>query len=288
MFRRTLKVATFALALAALSACVTQIKAAEVYSVAPEEVAQITTSGMGAIVVDIGHEQTCDAMSVRYRNLSDGSVVSKILTSAFVKSVGDVGAGKFASVMPVPPGRYMFIGGRCIYTEYGYSVTTTYTRNLDLIALYMKPFEVKAGQLVYTGTPNGERVSHEFGIALTDHEKFSGRKDRSSDHYTLYEVQDQTDRVRKDLENFNPQLASRLVNAVTPARLDKEVIRKIIAAAYAAEAGEVAPDDAAAARNRKAAQAKVKKDLGDYVLSILGSEFDDEMKPSLEGLSTQA
>jgi hypothetical protein len=267
-----LKVLVAAAAAFALSGCVTGLRLEDDYAATPDETAKIISGEMGAIVVDLGLPRLCNGhMTVRYRNLTTKTTITRTLDGVLQDGDRYIFPGAIPYVLPVQPGRYIFDGGTCVSSDSSY----IYTQQLDGMALWLMPFEVEKGKLIYTGTPFSEQVSQEFGVALTDLEKFSGRTVRSSDTYGLYDIRDGSARVRQLLAKHYPVIADRLVSQPTATLLDKEMVRAIIAVAYEREAKGIAPDDATAARNRKAAKALVQQGLRKYLIERLTEELVD-------------
>lgn len=270
-----------------LTACETTAysgrRAEALYATPPTAISKILSGEMGGIVMDLAMPEYCQFLAVRFQNLANRTIVSKVLTPSDSEVAGHIAPGRFAIVIPVEPGRYMMAGGSCSSTSYGYDVITTRQTSLDSLALWVRPFDVEPGKIVYTGTPRTEIIRREYGVALTFAETFSGRKDRSSDSYALYEVKDESERVRAEVGMFSPELVDRFVSNPTASLLNKEVVRKIVNDAYDQEAGEVAPDDAAAARNRAAARSKVQEGLKAYLHQMLKDRVD-ELKTDLDDM----
>lgn len=148
--------------------------------------------------------------------------------------------------------------------------------------MWLRHVIVEAGKITHAGTPRAERIQREFGIELTFQEKLGGRTDRSSDFYNLYDVRDESERVLAEIRADSPDLAGRFVVRLNPAFMDKEVVRKIVNDAYDSEAPGVAPDDAAAARNRAAAEKKVSEGIRAYVNNLIANLKAGEKLPSTD------
>lgn len=270
-------IAGFAMSMAT-AGCATGLSASELYTTPPDSTAKILSGEMGGIVVDLALNQTCEGgVSLTYRSVDSDVSVSKYITSTW-NDEQYIEPGTIPIVLAVPAGRYRFDGGRCVH----YSGDYIYTFSLDTMALWVKPVEVENGRIVYGGTPSGEKVMHEFGIALTDMEKMSGRKIRSSDTFWLYDIRDESTNVVAEVKHFNPELAERFTSRVSAAQMDKETVRKIIADAYAEEAGEVAADDAAAARNRKAARERTASGILAHLIEQLKQDYPADRIDDLE------
>ncbi len=250
-------------------------RAEEIYATSSEAILKIKSGELGGIVIDLNMLDYCNLLVVQVKNLTTDTTLSKVMSPSSSEVTGPIAPGRFAAVIPAEPGRYMLTGGTCVSTSYGYDVITTRRISLASLALWMNAFDVEPGKIIYTGTPHRETVKREFGVELTFSEKLSGRKDRSSDLYTLYEIKDESERVLEQIRTFSPELVDTFVSKPTATMLDKEVVRKIVNNAYDQEAGQVAPDDAAAARNRAAAQRKVKDGLKAYVDEIFRGRPED-------------
>lgn len=261
-----------------LASCVTGPTGAEMYAISPEVSSLIRDNQTGGIVADLGVEHACTSVTVSYRNLVTGQFTTRTFYWSYAKN-GEITPGNHAAVIPVRPGTYMLTRLSCFQNREYYTQTIT----LDAVALWMRPFVVEPGKIVYAGTPRAERIRREFGIELTFPEKLSGRTERSSDLYNLYEIKDESERVLAEIRAYVPELADRFSSKPTPSLFDKEVVRKIINDAYDKEAGEVAPDDAAAARNRKAARDRVMQDLRAYAERML-KESGDAGKPAITSI----
>ena len=256
-----------------LTGCVTDLTPEEIYGVPTASTERVLSGEMGGLIVDLRLGRTCNQLvTVTYRNLETSETVTKTMTPSYSRGFGSVEAAAAPFVLVVPPGRYVFDRGRCVHSDASY----IYTTSLDALAIWLKPVQVDTGKIAYGGSPSGERVSHEFGIALTPMEKFSGRTTRSSDHYWLYTVTDRSEQVHQELSRYNPRLAERLTVNVGGSLMDKEIVRQIIANAYQIEAPDVAADDAEAAQHRKAAKARVMTDMTAYLAKRLKEEFMDD------------
>jgi len=252
------RVAAIFLAVLTVAGCVSaDMYAANYYAVGGEDAASITSGAMGAIIVDLKTGGDCSTVDLRYVNLDTGEVSTRNIEQTYTAfQMSSINAGGVPTIILLAPGRYAFQGGQCRWAAGGLYVggVTDYELSLDDMALWLRPFVVHGGEIVYTGTAVHEELVQEWGKGLTSAERLTGEIARSADRFRLFEVRDNEPTVREALQRYNPSLADRLVNRTAPALLDKTAVRQIIIDAYATVTSAAAPDNAAvtAARMRAA------------------------------------
>lgn len=249
-------------ALLALGGCVSaDLFAAQYYVLPPEQVAELTTGGKGAIIVDMNTDAPCSTLELRYRDLDTGAVWRRTIVRTYTEyQIDSIDAGGLPTIIVLPVGNYAFAGGSCFYATGSYSYgITEYTLSLDDLSLWLAPFTIRAGEIVYTGTAVPELLSYQWGAQPGVFSRVMGLA-RSADSYNLFEVVDRSEHVRGALQNYNPGLVSRLVSRVSPARIDKEVARNIVDSAYqeAVRVTPATPGDA----ERAAVAARERVDAG--------------------------
>jgi hypothetical protein len=266
----------------ALHSCVSaDLYATNYYKLTDEETTQLTSGGYGANVLELHLYSPCSTLDLRFRNIETGQGWGRRVVLTYSPEMSSYDAGQIPIVLVLPAGQYVFRGGTCTWaTGGGGSGTTVYTRSLNDLALWLRSFDFRAGEIAYPGTIRATgKIVKEWGIGLTPLERINGRKLRSSDSYYVYSVEDNDAKVREALELYNPSLASRLFNRVKPPLLDEEVVRKIIDDAYADFASSIPPDEVTARSNALTARARVKEGLSQHMQSVLGAEGTPAPKP---------
>jgi hypothetical protein len=247
-------------------ACATP--AADYYPLAESDTALVLNGVLGAVVLDLD-VGTCTSVDLSLQNLDSGR---QYRWKEF--PAGNDMAGEAPIVQLVPPGNYRFAGGSCTLNlstySYGGTITTT---SLDDMSLWLRPFHVGGGEVVYPGSPQVvDQVVFEWGIALTPQEKLSGRKLRSNTKYRIFDVVDKVGEVQGALQTYNPKLLPRLVKQIRPVTIDATQARKIIADAFAPYA-EIPPDDQTAYAHREAAQRDVAQGLRNHLMQQLEADL---------------
>lgn len=267
-----------------LHGCVSaDLYATNYYKLTEQEMAQLA-SGYGANVLELHLYSPCGTLDVGFTNIATGQSWRRRIVRTYSSGQGSsYDAGQIPIVVVLPAGKYVFRGGVCTWaTGGGASGTTVYTRSLNDLALWLRPFEFRAGEVTYPGTIRvTSKVVKEWGIGLTPLERLNGRKIRSSDSYYIYKVEDHDTKAREALQLYNPILVDRLVKRVQQPHLSEEVVKTIIDNAYAELATSIPPDEDTARSNALAARARVKAGLANQMREVL--ETEGMLAPTVEG-----
>ena len=192
--------------------------------------ALIETDNFGGFLVST--TEYCSSAVIKYKEIGKKLERKENITSnSFAVQDGQnrYSLPRTPVVIAVPPGAYNITGIECrIDNPNGYRIIKH-----DALKLWLKPFFVKAGEVLYTGTISSSPYKREYGREISGLETwFTGTPGRRSQTYAGYSVSDLGDSVKAELEKLAPNLAKRFKANVREPILEVSEVRKIIDAAY--------------------------------------------------------